>query len=489
MEAKHPFSEITFPSFPPKPRTIGLTSVLDKGLGVAAVDDLISTAGEWLDVVKLGWGTARMYPQAALRAKVTRYMDAGIKVCCGGTFAEVAHAQKRFDRYLDGVADLGLSLVEVSNGVHPMSEREKQGLIRTARGRGFHVWSEVGKKIEDEDARLTINARLDEIQRDLDAGAEKVILEGRESGNLGIYDSSGKPLSEILHRVVQRFGSQKIVFEAPRKPQQVWLVKTFGLNVNLANIPPEEVISVATIRTGMRGDTLVDVHLGGISVFVEVGATGAVEARRRGGVVIMIDALRASATIVTALAHGMSSVRPVATPDECVGDITAGERGGFKLPNVDHANSPVEIGSYDYRGRELVLTTSNGTECLLTAAGEKTTVLVGTTVNRRAVAEAAVRLAQRAGVPVTLLLAGRSNRETTEDALAAGEILRAMTGAYLHGNALPVATALDQAFFEGDSGRNLVELGYGDDVRFCAQLDVYDIVPVLRDGRLVALMP
>jgi phosphosulfolactate phosphohydrolase-like enzyme len=171
-----------------------------------------------------------------------------------------------------------------------------------------------------------------------------------------------------------------------------------------------------------------------------------------------------------------------------VGEITAGERGGRKLPHVRHANSPTELERCRYEGKSLVLTSSNGIECLLTVAGPSTTVFVGTTLNRTAVARAAYQEARSSGAPLTLLMAGRNNREAIEDSLAAAEILRALPGPVkLHGEAPPLTDALEAEFFASESGRNLVDLGYSADVRRCAQLDSYDLVPILRDGELVIL--
>jgi 2-phosphosulfolactate phosphatase len=167
--------------------------------------------------------------------------------------------------------------------------------------------------------------------------------------------------------------------------------------------------------------------------------------------------------------------------------VTSGERGGRKLPHVKHGNSPTEILLQSYAGKTLVLTSTNGVECLLSAAGESTTVLVGTTLNRRAVAAAAIRLAQLGNQPITLLMAGRNNQDAAEDALAAGEIVRALPGARVHGDLPPFAAALEAEFFASDAGKNLVNLGYANDVRFCAQLDCYEVVPVFRDGLLIPL--
>jgi phosphosulfolactate synthase (CoM biosynthesis protein A) len=228
MTRRHPFDSISFPALPPKPRFAALTSVMDKGLGPAHVADQLAAVGEWIDVVKLGWATARLTPAETLRKKVEAYSAAGIPTCSGGTFLEIAFAQNRVQEFLEGARDLGLAMVEVSNGVHPMTDDDKLGLIARARKAGFRVWSEVGKKDPEDDARLSLEDRVDAVLRELDAGVEKVILEARESGTLGIYDRAGKPASELIHRIVERTGSERLIFEAPHKAQQLWMIRTFG---------------------------------------------------------------------------------------------------------------------------------------------------------------------------------------------------------------------------------------------------------------------
>lgn len=344
----------------------------------------------------------------------------------------------------------------------------------------------VGKKDADEDARIGIDERCAAIVRELEAGADKVILEARESGTVGIYDRNGKPAVEMIERIVDNVGAERLVFEAPRKEQQLWMIRALGAGVNLGNVPPEEALALATLRTGLRGDTFREMHLHGLEIFLGVGVHGALEARKRGGVVVMIDSLRASATMITALEMGMAAVRPVASAEDCTGEVTAGERGGRKLPNCRHNNSPLELMRHNYAGKTLAFTSSNGAECLLSASGPETIVLVGSTLNRRAVAGAAGRLARKRGVPITLLMAGRNNQYAVEDALAAGEIARALPEARVHGE-LPSSGALEADFCASDSGRNLIALGYADDVRFCAQLDRCAVVPVLMKGQLIPL--
>jgi 2-phosphosulfolactate phosphatase len=484
------FSDLQLPALPTRPRQVGLTSVLDKGAAARQLDDLIAVAGQWIDVVKFGWGTARMQPREQVQEKVRLLTAAGIRACTGGTLLEVALAQGKIDACLAEARALGFPMVEVSNGVHPMSQERKLELIRRARDAGFRVWSEVGKKDVEADARLSTMDRIAAVRAELAAGSDKVILEARESGTVGVFDREGKPIEEIIERIDQEVGISSVVFEAPKKEQQVWMIRRFGAEVNLGNIALEEAISLATLRTGLRGDTFGDFQLKGVLAFLELGVNGAIRARQRGGVVILIDALRASATMITALAMGMSQVRPVTSVEACVGDVTAGERGGRKLPTMDHGNSPTELLAHQeaYAGKSLGLTTTNGTECLLAASGDETVVLVGSTLNARAVADAALRLAKAQERPISLLMAGRNNQHCIEDELAAAEILlRLGVEVRVQGPAPSISRALEADFFASDAGRNLTSLSYSDDVRFCAQTDRFDVVPVFRDGMVIPL--
>src|SRR5690606_24345085 len=110
-------------------------------------------------------------------------------------------------------------------------------------------------------------------------------------------------------------------FEAPLRSQQTELILTLGSGVNLGNVAPEDVIPLETLRTGLRSDTLRFHHMNYPAIRIGLGAQAALAASRRGDVIVVVDALRASSTIVTALAHGMRGVRPVTSVDACVGDV------------------------------------------------------------------------------------------------------------------------------------------------------------------------
>ncbi len=246
---------LTLPERSAKPRDRGLTHVLDKGLGPTQVDDLMASAAPFIDIVKLGWGTA--YLTADLASKVEVYQRHDVTVCFGGTLLEVVVRQNRVDDYVRELRELGITHVEVSDGTVAMAVDDKLALLRRL-AREFTVLSEVGSK--DADKVIAPYRWVDAIKRELDAGAWKVITEGRESGTVGVYHSSGSVKEGLIEEIVSEISADQLLFEAPAKEQQVWFVKKFGSNVNLGNITPDDVISCETIRLGIRSDTLLDFH-------------------------------------------------------------------------------------------------------------------------------------------------------------------------------------------------------------------------------------
>lgn len=483
------FKYLDLPTRSPKPRNNGVTMILDKNLSPARLGDLVDIGGAWFDLVKLGWGTSACFSEEIIQHKCRLLTGHGIDVCPGGTLFEISFLQGKFQEMLVEARQLGFSCIEISNGSVPISQREKLDCIRAARAAGFKVVSEVGSKIREEDHLLSAQQRIIDVRSELEAGAWKVIMEARESGTLGIFGNDGELDRTMLDLLLKELDPRGLIFEAPRKEQQAALIALIGAEVNLGNVAPEDAIPLETLRRGLRSDTLRHFHMHAPTISLELGPSGARAASDRGDVIIVVDALRATSTIVTALASGMTSVRPVASVDECVGEVTAGERGGRKVPHLDFDNSPTSFAGGEQRGKRLCITTTNGTECLVSAAiNEKAIVLAGALVNCAAVAGAAMTLAQRRGSNITIVIAGRNNQIAIEDQITATQIALAIPGAEVRGS-VPMLTADDFLidFLNSDSGRNLSSLGRVQDVIFCAQKDVYNIVPMLRNGELTEL--
>jgi phosphosulfolactate synthase len=249
------FEFLTLPERTTKPRESGLTHVLDKGYSLDQVRQLMEVSGEYVDIVKLGWGTAAVTPN--VKEKIALYQSYGVPVCFGGTFFEVCLLQDKLEEFLAVVRECEMECVEVSDGTIDIPEAEKIAILRRL-SKEFKVLSEVGSK--DESVVITPSTWIDSIKRELEAGAWKVITEGRESGTVGIYRPSGDVKDGLLEEIRESFDASQLLFEAPIKKQQAWFITQFGANVNLGNIPPEEVISVETLRVGVRGDTLLHFH-------------------------------------------------------------------------------------------------------------------------------------------------------------------------------------------------------------------------------------
>jgi len=240
-----------------KPRDVGLTMVLDKGLGYHAAQDLMEYASEYIDIIKLGWGTHRLCSEEIVKRKIQLYTDNSILVSNGGTLFEIAYLQRKIDEFFEYARQVGLSSIEISDGSIRISREERSEIIRKCKNMGFEVFTEVGKKDPLEDAGLTIDYRLKEAKSDLDAGATKVIMEARESGKgIGVYDKEGKIKEGMVQKLTEGIVLKSIMFEAPEKSQQVYLILILGPEVNLGNIKPEDVIPLETLRRGLRGDTL-----------------------------------------------------------------------------------------------------------------------------------------------------------------------------------------------------------------------------------------
>jgi phosphosulfolactate synthase len=241
---------LALPDRSSKPRTVGLTHVLDKGLTVESVRSALAAAAPHVDVWKFGWGTA--YLDVGLPEKLELLRAHGVRSCLGGTLLEIAWAQGRARECLEWAAEVGLDSVEVSRGVAPMTLEDKHDLLRLASQR-FVVLSEVGSK----DPKVVRSAEqwTTEVEGDLAAGARWVITEGRESGTVGIYREDGSVRADVVSAAVDGGGVDKILFEAPRKDQQAWLIRAFGADVNLANIPVEDLVALETLRLGLRADT------------------------------------------------------------------------------------------------------------------------------------------------------------------------------------------------------------------------------------------
>ncbi|MBL7849874.1 MAG: phosphosulfolactate synthase [Cyclobacteriaceae bacterium] len=233
-----------------KPRQLGITMAMDKGMSVRQAEDFMSVAADHVDIVKLGWATSAVTPR--LKDKIQVYIEAGVPCYFGGTLFEAFIIRDQFDDYRKLIDKFGLRYAEVSDGSIDLDHDKKCAYIEKL-AKDVTVLSEVGSK--DADKIIPPYKWIELMQKELDAGAWKVIGEAREGGNVGLFRGTGEVRSGLVQEILTKIPFEKIIWEAPQKAQQVWFIKLLGANVNLGNIAPEEVIPLETIRLGLRGDT------------------------------------------------------------------------------------------------------------------------------------------------------------------------------------------------------------------------------------------
>jgi phosphosulfolactate synthase len=238
-----------------KPRDIGLTMMLDKGLGLNQTEDLLDMAADYIDFHKLSFGTSALYSPKNLHQKIELVTSYGVDIYPGGTYLEIAVTQGKLDLYLDRAKELGFTAIEVSDGTIELTSGQRSAIIKKAVKRDFKVLSEIGKK--DPNKKFKLSKMINQLKRDIDDGAYKVIVEARESGKgISIYDSEGEIEEFKMEQLLLgAYDKNDIIWETPLKKQQVEFINTLGSNVNLGNIAPDEILALESLRVGVRGDT------------------------------------------------------------------------------------------------------------------------------------------------------------------------------------------------------------------------------------------
>jgi phosphosulfolactate synthase len=233
-----------------RPRTSGLTMVMDKGLSVNDAKNFLSVAYPHVDIIKLGFGTSYVTPN--LEEKLEVYRSYNIPVYFGGTLFEAFLIRNQINDYIEICKKYGIHYMEVSDGSVTIPHAEKCGYIEKLTKYGT-VLSEVGSK---DAAHIIPPYKWIELMRaELEAGATYVIAEAREGGNVGIYRGSGEVREGLVQEILTQIPGEKIIWEAPQKEQQLYFIELLGCNVNLGNIAPSEVIPLEAMRIGLRGDT------------------------------------------------------------------------------------------------------------------------------------------------------------------------------------------------------------------------------------------
>lgn len=239
-----------------RPRSTGITMVIDKGLGPAAVADLLAVARDHIDHWKLSFGTSALVPRTVLEEKLRVLAEADVLSYPGGTLLEAAIVQRHCHAYMNQARRLGFTAVEISDGTIPLPLARRRAVIDCAREAGLRVVTEIGKK--DPHDQPKPEELAEQALVDLESGAEWVIVEARESGlGVGIYDGNGAIRDDVLGQLIENVGTaaERLIWEAPLRGQQAGLIRRFGPNVNLGNIPPSEVLALEALRHGLRFET------------------------------------------------------------------------------------------------------------------------------------------------------------------------------------------------------------------------------------------
>jgi phosphosulfolactate synthase len=247
------FSLPYLPQRDAKPRQKGLTMMMDKGLSLREAENFCDAAADFTDIVKFGFGTAVITKN--LKEKIELYKKANLRCYFGGTLFELFVIRGKFDEYRKLIDTYQLDTVEISDGSMNMPHEEKLDYIRIL-SKQVTVVSEVGYKV----AGISIPTEkwVEMMKTELEAGAWKVIAEARESGNIGIYNPDGSANATLVCDIISAIPKEKVLWEAPNKSQQAYFIKLLGANVNLGNIAPHEVVTLETLRLGLRGDTFFD---------------------------------------------------------------------------------------------------------------------------------------------------------------------------------------------------------------------------------------
>ena len=233
-----------------KPRSNGLTMIMDKGLSLNEAENMIVLKSELTDIVKLGFGTSLL--TRYIDKKISLYRDAGIDVYTGGTLFEAFIVRNQLDDFYRLMDKLKLEMVEVSDGCIQMEHEKKCELIHKL-SKDFKVISEIGSK--DESLTIEDDKWVSYMKKELEAGSWKVIAEAREGGNVGMFETDGEIKEQLIKKITKEIDESNILWEAPLKKQQVWFINELGANVNLGNISPNSIISLECLRLGLRGDT------------------------------------------------------------------------------------------------------------------------------------------------------------------------------------------------------------------------------------------
>lgn len=246
------FNLTQIPQRTEKPRSYGITMITDKGLSAGETENFLSVSASHVDIVKLAFGTPVVSNQ--LKEKIEIYRSYNIPVYFGGILFEAYLIRNQFDDYLRLIEEFGISYMEVSDGSISITHAEKCGYIEKLTKYGV-VMGEIGSKDKDREHVTPPYKWIELIEEELAAGASYIIAESREAGTVGIYRDSGEVREGLIQEILTKIPHEKIIWEAPKKDQQLYFLELLGCNANLGNIDAHEVIALEAMRLGLRSDS------------------------------------------------------------------------------------------------------------------------------------------------------------------------------------------------------------------------------------------
>jgi phosphosulfolactate synthase len=257
-ETPFAFETVPLPAERPfeKPRTRGLTMMMDWGLGHARMADHLKLVGPYVDLVKIVVGTARLYERDDLIAKLEMYKSFGVLPFLGGQFAEYVYAtqgKQGMPPFFKEARDLGFEAIEISDNCVPLDDAQRRMLIQVARDAGLEVHGEVGSKVTHQ----TADDLMAQAQVCYEAGCHVVLVEGAE-----LVDSQGAPQRDLVNSLRAKLDLDRVLFELTGPwikgnalcdvyQLKKFLIGEFGMNVNLANVMPDDVMETEALRLGL----------------------------------------------------------------------------------------------------------------------------------------------------------------------------------------------------------------------------------------------
>ena len=241
---------LVLPERTKKPRQYGITSLHDVSTTVSELTAILEDYGQFADFAKIGVGAAYIMPK--LSFKLAAYKEAGITTYFGGTLFEKFFSQGKLDEYLIYLNKHGVNWIEVSSGTVDISIEQRAEIV-TRLSKDFNVISEVGSK--DADKIMPPSEWIEEVDILTQAGSKWVVMEGRQTGTAGIFRLNGEVRTGLVADILKRFGSSRLIFEAPNSAAQSFFVNQVGSNVNLGNVHPRDLLLLESLRQGLRQET------------------------------------------------------------------------------------------------------------------------------------------------------------------------------------------------------------------------------------------